>query len=78
MDSSELEKIKLAALALPERERAELARDLIGSLDGPADIDTAEAWNAEIQGRIKNIETGEADLLSADEFRARMRARIKT
>ena len=35
------EALRDAALALSEAERAKLARDLIASLDGPADDDVA-------------------------------------
>ncbi|MFS8067514.1 MAG: addiction module protein, partial [Byssovorax sp.] len=41
-----------AALALPEEERAELALDLIDSLDGPADEGVEEAWADEVDARV--------------------------
>lgn len=78
MNTALLESITSAALTLPERERAKLAHDLVASLDGPADISVAEAWDTEICRRIKEIESGEAELLDADEAIERARARIRS
>ena len=49
------EALRDAALALSEAERAKLARDLIASLDGPADNDVAEAWDIELCRRINEV-----------------------
>jgi putative addiction module component len=38
--------------------RAELAAELLASLDGPADPDAESAWDAEIDRRIEAIEAG--------------------
>ncbi len=70
------EALRDAALALSEAERAKLARDLIASLDGPADDDVAEAWDIELCRRINEIEAGQAQLLDVEEVLARVRARI--
>lgn len=78
MNTALLESITSAALTLPERERAKLAHDLVASLDGPADISVAEAWDTEICRRIKEIESGKAELLDADEAIERARARIRS
>jgi len=78
MKTTQLESITNAAMTLPERERAKLAHDLLASLDGPADISVAEAWDAEICRRIGDIEAGKAELLDADEAIARARARIRS
>jgi putative addiction module component (TIGR02574 family) len=40
------------ALALPEDERADLAAELIASLDGPPDAGWEQAWSAEIDRRL--------------------------
>lgn len=77
MNTNQIESIASAAMTLPERERAKLARDLVASLDGPADIGVSEAWDAEICRRINDIESGKAKLLNADEVIARARARIR-
>ncbi|MBF5054633.1 addiction module component CHP02574 family protein [Alcanivorax venustensis ISO4] len=70
------EALRDAALALSDAERAKLARDLIASLDGPADDDVAEAWDIELCRRINEIEAGQAQLLDVEEVLARVRARI--
>jgi putative addiction module component (TIGR02574 family) len=46
------------ALRLEPDARAEVAAELLASLDGPADPDAETAWNAEIDRRIKAIEAG--------------------
>jgi len=46
------------ALRLDSGARAELAAELLASLDGPADVDAEAAWNAEIDRRIEAIEAG--------------------
>ncbi len=70
------EALRDAALALSEAERAKLARDLIASLDGPADDDVAEAWDIELCRRINEVEAGKAQLLDVEDVLARIRARI--
>ena len=46
------------ALRLDSASRAELAAELLASLDGPADPDADAAWTAEIDRRIDAIEAG--------------------
>ncbi len=76
MDIPTLEKLRADALSLPESERAELAHNLVASLDGRADSDAETAWDAEILRRLAEIDTGTADLIDREEFRRLMRARI--
>lgn len=76
MSKAELEAIRSAALALTETERAELARDLVASLDGPAEDDVITAWDIEICRRINEIEAGTATLLNVDDVLAKVRARL--
>jgi putative addiction module component (TIGR02574 family) len=64
---SELTNIKHEALALSERDRAKLAKDLIDSLDGEEKQDVSKAWDIEICRRINEIESGDARLLNADD-----------
>lgn len=61
------------ALALSDAERAELAHDLVASLDGKSDPATAEAWNAEIAQRVEEVDHGTATLVDADEVARRVR-----
>jgi putative addiction module component (TIGR02574 family) len=76
MGSRALEKLRDAALNLSEPDRAELAYDLVASLDGSADAAAGQAWDAEILRRLSQIEAGTADLIDRDEFRRRMRVRL--
>lgn len=46
------------ALRLAPEARAELAAELLASLDRPADADAEAAWNTEIVRRIEAIEAG--------------------
>lgn len=77
MGSPTLEKIRSEALSLPESERAELAHSLVASLDAPADADAESAWDTEILRRLAEIDSGTADLIDREEFRQRMRARMR-
>ncbi len=50
------------ALRLEPERRAELAAELLDSLDGPADPDAEAAWDVEIERRIAAIEAGTVKL----------------
>ena len=76
MGSPTLEKVHSEALSLSEAERAELAHNLVASLDGPADPDVETAWDAEILRRLAEIDSGTANLIDREEFRRRMRDRM--
>ena len=45
------------ALRLDEQARAELAAELLASLDGPADPDAESQWATEIERRVATIES---------------------
>ncbi len=77
MNSTALEKLRSEALRLPEAERAELAHELVVSLDGGVDSDAEEAWDAEVVRRLAEIDSGSAGLVDREAFRQRMRTRIK-
>lgn len=76
MGSTALNKVRSEALSLSESERAELAHELVMSLEGAVDPDAETAWDAEIVRRLAEIDTGAATLLDREEFRRRMRVRI--
>src|SRR5262245_30809225 len=48
------------ALRLTTAERAELAAELLASLDGEPEDDVEAAWAAEIQRRVERVKSGEA------------------
>ena len=76
MASTALEKVRSEALNLSEAERAELAYNLVVSLDGLLDSDVEKAWDMEIMRRLSEIDSGTANLVDRKEFRRRMRLRI--
>lgn len=60
------------ALRLDAKARAELAAELLASLEGPADPDSEAAWAAEIERRIKALEAGTENLESWEEVKRRI------
>ena len=60
------------ALRLDDDARAELAAELLASLDGPADPDAEQAWNVEIERRITAIEAGSIPLEPWDQVKRRI------
>jgi len=76
MMTAQLETLRTKAMALSDAERAKLASDLVASLDGPVDGDSAQAWDIEICRRINEIEADPASLLEVTDVLARARARI--
>jgi len=60
------------ALRLDDNARAELAAELLASLDGPADSDAESAWDAEIERRIAAIEAGTVQLEPWERVRRRI------
>ena len=64
------------ALRLDPDSRAELAAELLASLDGPADPDAEVAWTAEIERRVAAIEAGTANLEPWEDVRRRIEREI--
>jgi putative addiction module component (TIGR02574 family) len=66
-------------LALPERERAYLARRLIASLDDTVDPDAETEWQSVIDRRSREIQEGNVVCRSVEhvvqDIRAKLRAR---
>ena len=64
------------ALRLDVPSRAQLAAELLGSLDGPTDPDAEAAWAAEIQRRVVAIEAGTVELEAWEDVRSRIEREI--
>jgi putative addiction module component (TIGR02574 family) len=62
------------ALRLSEEERAELAAELIQSLDTVVDSDAETAWSAEVASRLAQVDSGTAITISWSEARRRIHA----
>jgi putative addiction module component (TIGR02574 family) len=60
------------ALRLEPKARAELASELLASLDGPADPDVEAAWAAEIEQRVAALEAGNLKLEPWEEVKRRI------
>lgn len=61
------------ALTLPESERAELAGNLISSLDATVDQDADAAWQQEVLRRLHEFQSGEVKTASWEEVRQKGR-----
>ena len=77
MPSTGLKRALDLALELPASERAELAQDVLASLDGDADSDCAQAWETEIAGRLEKLETGQSKLVEAKDAVRRIDDRLR-
>ena len=76
MTTETLDHLRSQISTLTESERAALARELIMSLDGPRDDSVEQAWSDEIVRRVSKVKSGKATLLSREEFRSKMRAKL--
>ena len=76
MMTAQLEILRTKVMALSVTERAKLASDLVASLDGPVDSESAQAWDIEICRRINELEADPTSLLETTDVLARARARI--
>ena len=71
--STLLEELSKKGKALTLEERAQLAQELLESVEREADPDVQAAWEGEITGRIAKYERGEATLVRAEEVFAAAR-----
>lgn len=60
------------ALRLDSKARAELAAELLASLDGPAEPDAEQAWAVEIERRVAALEAGTETLESWEQVKRRI------
>jgi putative addiction module component (TIGR02574 family) len=68
------------ALSLPITERADVAAELLASLDGVATEDIAEveaAWAAEIEKRARRVMAGESSGAAWEDVRRRAEAELR-
>ena len=75
--SKDLKDIAAAALELPLRQRAELASQLLGSLDDLSEEENDELWAHEAERRYAQYKAGNIEAIPAEEVFARLRARKK-
>jgi putative addiction module component (TIGR02574 family) len=72
---TQLEILESEALKLTLGERAALAQRLLASLDEDSEIE--DAWAAEIERRIADVESGAVQVIPIAEALARVRAALK-
>ncbi|HEX4158392.1 MAG TPA: addiction module protein [Rhizomicrobium sp.] len=77
MPSTSLKRVLDLALELPASKRAELAQDVLASLDGEADSDSARAWKSEIAERMERFESGHSKLVDAKDAIRRIDDRLR-
>ena len=68
------------AMALPVKERADLAAELLASLDDASAEDPVEveaAWAAEIERRARRVMTGETTGIPWEDVRRRAEAELR-
>lgn len=71
--STLLDELSEKAKSLTLEERAQLAQELLETVERDADPDVQAAWDAEIASRIAKYERGEAKLIPAEEVFAAAR-----
>jgi putative addiction module component (TIGR02574 family) len=70
-----LDELNKELLALSRKERADLALRLIRSLDEGAEEDVDAYWKEELVRRSRQIDSGEAELIPAEEVFRKARER---
>ena len=71
--SASVQELKKQLTILPVMQCAELAHFLIESLDQEEDPGAEAAWEAELERRIEEIKSGQAQGIPADEVFAKLR-----
>jgi putative addiction module component (TIGR02574 family) len=72
---NQLEALEAEALKLTSSERAAFAQLLLASLDEDAEIE--EAWAAEVERRIADVESGAVQVIPISEALAQLRTALK-
>lgn len=65
------------ALALSDRERAELASLLMDSLDATVDEDAKSSWDREIARRVAELDAGTAQTIPWEQVRDKIAAKLR-
>ena len=63
------------AMKLPPQERADLADRLWISVDAPQAV--ADAWDAEVERRVAQLDAGEVDTVPFEQVIAELRAKLR-
>jgi len=71
--TQEAEELLRKALSLPESERAELAGNLLASLDADVDPNVDAAWQEEVVRRRDEVRSGKISTISWDSVQRKAR-----
>ena len=77
MSESSPEELRKRALGLPAGERLALATELLDSVEGVHDREWANAWAAELDRRVKELESGEVEAIPWEQVKAEMLERLR-
>jgi len=72
-----LRQIEKEALHLSENERAELAQELLLSLDTPSENEIEDHWLQEAQQRARELDEGLVQPVSAEEVRRKAQGLLR-
>ncbi|HMO51043.1 MAG TPA: addiction module protein [Kiritimatiellia bacterium] len=72
MSTTVADEILDRALKQSDTDRARIAEALIASLDAPPDQDTEKTWQAEIDKRLREIDSGTVQCIPWEEVRDRL------
>jgi putative addiction module component (TIGR02574 family) len=75
--STLLEELSARAKALPPEDRAQLAEELLASLEASPASEVEAAWDQEIERRVAEIEAGKARLIAAQDVHAEARRLLR-
>jgi putative addiction module component (TIGR02574 family) len=66
------------ALELPTDDRLALAAELLESVEGPEDPEWAEAWAAELDRRVKELDAGRVTGIPWEQVKSDMLGRLRS
>lgn len=78
MSTESLNYLRCQISTLSESERAQLAHEIIMSLDGPCEDSAGKVWQDEIERRISALRDGSAKLLTREQFRQAMWSKLES
>jgi hypothetical protein len=73
----DIETIRREALTLPAEVRAELAEQLLSSLEPLSDAEVEQLWFSEAARRAAELDRGDAKRYSSDEVRQQARSLLR-
>lgn len=74
--AANLEDVLDSALKMSPEERALIAERLLSSLDNDADPDVEQAWQEEVQRRVRDVEEGRVECIPWESVRNQLRRSV--